>query len=216
MRERVSTYTGKSVEITYDRDRCIHAAECTRGSAALFDVANEPWCSPDAVDLETAMKVVARCPSGALTARTLAGATRTDAPLTEEMTVVQVVPDGPLYASGAVAVAGAAPVARTALCRCGASKTKPYCDGSHVKAEFKDAGPIDADATEATLEPGPLNVTLIADGPLIAEGPLCLRAASGRDAMRGRRAALCRCGASKNKPFCDGSHAAAGFKAEGV
>ncbi len=215
MRERVSTYKGRSVEITYDRDRCIHAAECTRGSAALFDVANDPWCSPDAVETDVAMKVVARCPSGALTARLLEGDGSSHIPLDGE-NVVQVNPDGPLYVFGAVVVAEADAVSRTALCRCGASKTKPYCDGSHVKAGFKDAGPIDADPGDVALASGPLTFTLIADGPLIAEGPLTLRAASGRDAMRGRRVALCRCGASQNKPFCDGSHTAAGFKADGV
>jgi len=45
--ERVITYRGTKVEITYDRRRCIHVAECGRGSKALFDGRRDPWCQPD-------------------------------------------------------------------------------------------------------------------------------------------------------------------------
>jgi CDGSH-type Zn-finger protein len=45
-------------------------------------------------------------------------------------------------------------------------------------------------------------------------GNLSLVAASGRVAWTGTKAALCRCGQSQNKPFCDGSHKAAGFVAD--
>ena len=41
-----------------------------------------------------------------------------------------------------------------------------------------------------------------------------LRDASGETVATGRKGALCRCGASANKPFCDGSHVAIGFEAE--
>ncbi|MGD9410185.1 MAG: CDGSH iron-sulfur domain-containing protein, partial [Thiohalocapsa sp.] len=51
----------------------------------------------------------------------------------------------------------------------------------------------------------------IPNGPLMLEGNLSIRAASGRVAWQGEKAFLCRCGASKNKPFCDGSHKDAGF-----
>ena len=43
---------------------------------------------------------------------------------------------------------------------------------------------------------------------------LTVLSSSGREAWRGTRAALCRCGESANKPFCDGSHKAAGFTSD--
>lgn len=51
------------------------------------------------------------------------------------------------------------------------------------------------------------------EGTLLS-GNVTLIAASGREAWQGARAALCRCGHSANKPFCDGAHKAAGFKAD--
>jgi len=61
---------------------------------------------------------------------------------------------------------------------------------------------------------GLLAVTAIKDGPLMLKGNVTLIAGSGRSAWQGQQVALCRCGASKNKPFCDGSHIKAGFKSE--
>jgi len=61
---------------------------------------------------------------------------------------------------------------------------------------------------EATLTPYP-------DGPLILRGDVELRTADGEPIPRNRRTvALCRCGLSMIKPFCDGTHKAAGFRTE--
>ena len=49
------------------------------------------------------------------------------------------------------------------------------------------------------------------DGPLLVSDPPSMRDANGAALETGPMAALCRCGKSKNKPFCDGAHAAAGF-----
>ena len=58
-------------------------------------------------------------------------------------------------------------------------------------------------------------ITLIPNGPLIVEGPIHLAKADGTVIeTKGEKNGLCRCGHSANKPFCDGSHVKAGFKAE--
>ena len=59
-----------------------------------------------------------------------------------------------------------------------------------------------------------LKVTLRPDGPLRLDGEMQVFDSGDRLAWQGVEAALCRCGASKNKPFCDGSHREAGFVAE--
>lgn len=50
------------------------------------------------------------------------------------------------------------------------------------------------------------------NGPLLVRGPVRLVDSEGNEfTVKGRNIALCRCGASENKPFCDGSHARIGF-----
>ena len=52
------------------------------------------------------------------------------------------------------------------------------------------------------------------NGPLIVEGPVDLFDTDGTKITSEKpRLALCRCGASSNKPFCDGTHSAIGFQA---
>ncbi len=53
------------------------------------------------------------------------------------------------------------------------------------------------------------------DGPLVAKGITRMIGEDGTDIDCKEVMALCRCGASKNKPFCDGSHSAAGFASRG-
>ena len=127
-------------------------------------------------------------------------------------------PNGPFVCDGVVEVVDAERnVIRQgtgiALCRCGASENKPFCDGSHAGSGFADDGGI-AQSQVRSGEPavGNLRVTLARNGPLLLDGPLELRSAQG-DAVSGVKTALCRCGRSENKPFCDGSHARTGFSA---
>jgi CDGSH-type Zn-finger protein len=59
------------------------------------------------------------------------------------------------------------------------------------------------------------SVTACPDGPLLVRGDVEILLASGEPAPRRRRTvALCRCGASGIKPFCDGSHKAIGFRTD--
>ena len=173
-----------------------------------------------------------------------------------------------------------------ALCRCGASRTKPFCDGSHLKIGFvgTETASRDTYLDQAKLLDGPIlqltdaeslcafarfcdpngnvwsqvsqtddgavrtmfvrqvnecpsgrlvawnkvsgkpvehalpvSIGLIEDPEQQCSGPLWLRGgipvvASDRFEYEVRnRVTLCRCGESKNKPFCDGTHAAIKF-----
>ena len=174
-----------------------------------------------------------------------------------------------------------------ALCRCGHSKNKPYCDGSHTQAKFDGTetasrkpyaeqaqvmqGPVHAlsdaetlcafarfcdpngqvwEQVEQTDDPKvaktfvrqvnacpsgrlvawdratgealegalPVSIGVVQDPAQDVSGPLWLRgripvvAADGFAYEVRNRVTLCRCGASKNKPFCDGSHASVKFR----
>lgn len=57
-----------------------------------------------------------------------------------------------------------------------------------------------------------VKVDLMKDGPILVKGKIELKDSSGKPIQTDETVALCRCGASKNKPFCDGSHNVVGFK----
>lgn len=70
-------------------------------------------------------------------------------------------------------------------------------------------------STPEAPAPQPVVVTVSADGPYVVSGPIEIRTADGALAKAVSKAALCRCGHSQNKPFCDGSHRDAGFSDPG-
>ncbi len=209
-------YKGTSETVSWDRRLCIHVGECGRAKGDLFENGRDPWCNPDLANREDTEAVIARCPTGALAVHNESGLLVEPVPAENTVTVSN---DGPLYAHGDLDVDGAAPdmhsvSRRAALCRCGASKNKPFCDNSHRDIGFQDAGAV-GDTGLPEIEPGgPLTVKRIPDGPLEVSGNFTIRAGSGRPAWSGRKAYLCRCGQSANKPFCDGAHKDAGFKAD--
>lgn len=58
-------------------------------------------------------------------------------------------------------------------------------------------------------------ITPYRDGPLLVRGPFRLLDADGSPIENTRAAtALCRCGRSRTKPFCDGTHKLVGFRSE--
>jgi CDGSH-type Zn-finger protein len=174
-----------------------------------------------------------------------------------------------------------ASVRGVALCRCGASKNKPFCDGSHGAIGFKGTNTADpakntrvayqgkgitifdnrgicshaghctdelksvfrmkeepwidpdgarVEAIVATIRKCPSGalsyaldgvearppqrepmITVTADGPYAITGGVELLGVKFGDGASQEHYTLCRCGASKNKPFCDGSHWAVKF-----
>lgn len=140
--------------------------------------------------------------------------------------IARVPPAGPLCLTGRIRVeVGGEVVADTddvALCRCGHSGDKPFCDGSHRRVGFDDEGVIrggrlvpgrdgGGEVGEGGDEPaGAVVIVCAADGPLLVRGPLTVVASDGATS-RGVKGALCRCGASSTRPFCDGSHRGVGF-----
>ena len=61
-----------------------------------------------------------------------------------------------------------------------------------------------------------VTITCNRNGPLRVAGKFCIKDAQGNEFdLSGREViSLCRCGASENKPFCDGSHSRIGFQSE--
>ncbi len=209
------TYRGREADVRFDLERCIHAAECVRRLPAVFDTERRPWITPDAASAEALAEAIGHCPTGALHLDAPEGGPE-EAP--DAVNTVEVRPDGPLYVRGDVRVedADGAPVVqdtRLALCRCGRSANKPFCDNAHREAGFRDGGHWeDAKLSGDAEGSGRLTIRTAPGGPLLLEGPVRLPSADGAPACAGAAGALCRCGASASKPFCDGSHARVGFQ----
>ena len=100
---------------------------------------------------------------------------------------------------------------RMMLCRCGASGNKPFCDKSHDKLGFADDGALLAPEKPApAVLAGCVEIRARRNGPLMLTGPVTVVGTNGRTAFN-ETTFLCRCGASRNKPYCDGTHMKIGF-----
>ena len=151
------------------------------------------------------------CPSGAITYERLDGGAQEAAPA---VNVARVRENGPLALHADMRIDGSAAL-RATLCRCGASKNKPFCDGSHTSAVFQATGEPATQASEAlATRNGNLEVESLKDGPLKITGNLEIVSGTGRTLNRLQQTWLCRCGQSQKKPYCDGTHKKIGFKAE--
>ena len=213
---KIKTFTGKSATVSWDRQLCIHAGECVRAKGDLFSMDRDTWCEPDSSNEEEILEVVTRCPTGALSVKYNDSSHIETAASDNTITVVY---SGPLMLKGELEIDDTPADApglkyRTALCRCGMSKNKPYCDNSHAKSDFMDYGAVGDTGTALEQTGGPLKVTVMENGPVRLSGNMRIIAGSGRSAWQGTSTALCRCGLSKNKPFCDGAHRKAGWIAD--
>jgi CDGSH-type Zn-finger protein/uncharacterized Fe-S cluster protein YjdI len=211
---QVDEYNGERITVLNDGKRCIHSRYCVLNLPNVFRPnVDGPWIDPGAATTEATIAVITKCPSGALRYRP---AGKTPAEGVPGVNTIRVWEDGPLAVHAELNVGGDTSSHRATLCRCGKSFNKPYCDKMHEKAGFKATGePDSGKVATLAVKNGPLAVTPTKDGPLHVEGALEICSASGRTITRTMEAWLCRCGHSKNKPFCDGSHEAAGFKADG-
>jgi CDGSH-type Zn-finger protein/uncharacterized Fe-S cluster protein YjdI len=209
------SYRGKSLTITFDNARCIHARNCVLSAPSVFRANVEgPWIDPEAIAAEDLAAVARQCPSGAIQYQRHDGGAQEAAPA---VNIVRLRENGPLAFSAEMEVTlghESVKASRLTLCRCGQSKNKPYCDGAHAAAGFIATGEVETLASETLpVRNGLLTITLAPNGPLLVTGNLEVCTGTGRTIDRVSKCALCRCGESKNKPFCDGSHRTAGFVA---
>jgi CDGSH-type Zn-finger protein/uncharacterized Fe-S cluster protein YjdI len=211
----VETVEGKSLTLQFESKRCIHARFCVTGAPTVF-LANVqgPWLHPDTMDAERLVDIAHQCPSGAI--RYVRKDDRpNEAPPPVNLLSVR---EGGPYAVRAPIVLNGEPIGfRATLCRCGASKNKPFCDGSHHDIHFAASGEPETgmggrNTAMLSARDGALEIEPELDGPLNVRGNLEVLAGTGRMVCRVTSARLCRCGGSATKPFCDGTHAKIGFK----
>lgn len=123
-----------------------------------------------------------------------------------------IINDGPLVIEGQLQLGDEAHT-QLSLCRCGKSNNKPFCDGSHRENPFDDEAYIEAEAVAAELAEGLVTLTPYANGPVGFKGAMTFQTMNDEVLCSREKGALCRCGASKKKPFCDASHRDLDFQA---
>ena len=213
MSDGIEEARGKRMIVRFEGKKCIHSRNCVIGLPDVFRAnVQGPWIHPDSAEPEALAALAHSCPSGAITYERLDGGPQESAP---KVNTARIRENGPIALHGDVRIAGQAPATRVTLCRCGASKNKPYCDGSHTAAGFVATGePATIDSPALDVRDGPLEVKPGKNGPVQITGNLEVLSGTGRTVQRTQKCWLCRCGSSANKPFCDGTHNRIGFESE--
>lgn len=137
-----------------------------------------PWIDPDAASADALLEVAHNCPSGAITIERSDGGESEIAPKVNRITVRE---NGPLAFWAELKIGDEPVLFRAALCRCGQSKNKPLCDGTHEVIGIAATG----EPAAATSEPladrsGPVTVTPSPNGPLMVAGRVEIVSGSGR------------------------------------
>lgn len=133
------SYTGEEITIYYNRLLCSHAGECAKRAPSVFDTSKRPWIQPDNGSVDEILDVMHACPSGALRYARSGGEPELTAGTEVAITIEK---NGP-YRVHNIPVsaeywAEGQSEQKYVLCRCGQSGNKPFCDGSHVDAGWKD------------------------------------------------------------------------------
>ena len=145
MSDITKKYTNGEVTVVWKPAMCIHSTICWKEATGITTVFNprvRPWINPLGATTDDIIAQVDKCPSGALSYFMNNEEGHEQEHVTGE-SIVETIPNGPLMVYGNLTIKGRDGSETkkdkvTAFCRCGASQNKPYCDGSHIKAGFKD------------------------------------------------------------------------------
>jgi len=138
-KDKRDDYVGKKIIIHDNRGICSHSGICTDNLASVFKLKEEPWINPVGAEAKEIIKIVEKCPSGALSYSIDSVEHRN----LDREPLIKVSKDGPYYLEGGIELKDShqmegASKEHYTLCRCGASKNKPFCDGNHWNVKFKD------------------------------------------------------------------------------
>ena len=138
-KDKRDNYVGSGITIHDNRGICAHAGRCTDGLPSVFRLKEEPWIHANAAKAEAIIATASKCPSGALSYST-GGVEHRDHDREPSITVSK---NGPYVVTGGPELVGeprgeGASTEHFTLCRCGGSKNKPFCDGTHWRIKFTD------------------------------------------------------------------------------
>jgi uncharacterized Fe-S cluster protein YjdI len=131
-------YQKGDTTVVWKPDLCYHSKNCVKNLPEVFDPNRKPWIETDHASEEALQNTIDKCPSGALSYKVKGAAQKTDV----MSTTIEPMKNGPVIVKGKLSLKSAngeevLEQGMIALCRCGASSKKPYCDGSHSKINFE-------------------------------------------------------------------------------
>lgn len=146
MKNAKKEYSNGVVTVVYEPDLCIHSEICFKGLPDVFQPGTRPWIKAQGAETEEIIKQVQKCPSRALSFYMNSGdENKEKGPIKALETghKVEVFKDGPIMMDGPVMLVGSDGKKEVLedvcyFCRCGASKNKPFCDGTHKEIGFKE------------------------------------------------------------------------------
>ncbi len=133
-------YRKDDINIVWKPNLCMHSENCWRGLSAVFNPDERPWINPEGASKEEIIAQVGKCPSGALSIEQIMEeeGNEVDHP---SVVQIEVAENGPLLLKGDFKIKSKGEDLEVskmaALCRCGGSSHKPFCDGSHRKIDFR-------------------------------------------------------------------------------
>ncbi len=139
-------YTNDEITVVWKPKVCIHSTICWKGLIEVFNPREKPWVKMEGASTEKIIEQVRKCPSGALSyyLNNEAPAESTDKVVAEAANIlkIEVSANGPYLIKTECLIVHSdgreeTKTGTVALCRCGASENKPYCDGSHRKISFE-------------------------------------------------------------------------------
>ena len=143
IRNAAVSYTGevegKQVTISYTPVLCGHIAACQALHKQVFDPTQKPWIQPENGTLDGLLSVIKACPSGALR---VSVDDEAEHHIDSDETSIEIKKNGPYVVKNVELDATFNGVGASEkeyiLCRCGQSKNKPFCDGSHYDVKWSD------------------------------------------------------------------------------
>ena len=139
-------YTNNEVTVVWKPDACIHSRICWTQLREVFDPTKKPWVNMEAATTEAIIEQVRKCPSGALSyflnAEGEASAQKEIQAEAGNILNIEIKKNGPILITTDCVITHSdgtkeTKTGVTALCRCGQSLNKPFCDGTHRKAGFE-------------------------------------------------------------------------------
>lgn len=135
--EKVKHYEKEDLTVVWKPEKCIHAEECVKRLPQVYNPENRPWINVENASASELIDQINHCPSGALSYIDK----KQSKSKNEQAVQANVLENGPIIIEGEVALAYKGNTKnhqKIALCRCGGSKNKPFCDGTHEKINFQD------------------------------------------------------------------------------
>lgn len=140
-KESTIKYHNEEITVLWKPHACIHSKRCWKELSDVFKPAERPWVKLDGASADKIKKQIDQCPSGALSYTT--SEIKSESTSIQSEQIVEVTKNGPLLVYGNLTIKHSDGTEDkknkvTAFCRCGQSKNKPFCDGTHAKINFED------------------------------------------------------------------------------